>query len=396
MKTRTSVFSRGDNRNGAALITVMGVVVLIAVVAASVVAMGRQQVFSSIRTRDYIKAQMNAESGVNDAYNVLKTNFMAGATSGSFPLVTFTNNGGTYDPDVTYPAGTSNLATITCVGTYGASKAVSKADVRNFPIPTTNAPPPLTNPYAFGVFCGGYMSYSGSSQFKGGAHINNYLYANGNANWGTPTNPIYLECAGPQGFSANNGTIYGTVKAPAISFGGTISDSVVASVPTIGLPSVDLTPYYNIAMANTQVVNGSVTVKKNEVWGNIPGGVVWINGNLTVNGGGSVTCTGCVIVTGSILINGTFNGVPVNSMPTLVSRDSTVEINGSHNIQGLVYSNGDMRFNGAGQIVGEIMAGGNLIFNGSSSVSVTYRYSEPGKSAYVSYLDYPIITAWQQ
>lgn len=391
---KTSKYSQGEGRRGAALITVMGVVVLMAIVGASVVAMGRQQVFSAQRTRDFIKAQINAESGVNYAYNVLKTNFLAGKSANAFPLVAFTNNGGTYDPDVAYPAGTSNLATITCIGSCGSATAISKADIRNYPIPTTNAPPPLTNPYGFGVFCGGYMSYSGSSQFKGASHINNYLYANGNANWGTPTNPIYFECAGPQGFSAANGTIYGTVKAPAVSFNGTISDRQVASVPTMGLPAIDLTPYYNIAAANTQVVSGSVTVKKDEVWG-IPGGVVWINGSLTVNGGGSVTCTGCVIVTGSVLINGTFNGVALNNRPTLVSRDSSVEINGSHNIRGLVYSGGNMTFNGAGTITGEIISGGNLIFNGSSSVTVNYMYCEPGKSSYVSYLDYVVLQAWQ-
>jgi hypothetical protein len=243
---KTSTFSHGEGRRGAALITVMGVVVLMAVVGASVVAMGRQQVYSAQRTRDFIKAQINAESGVNYAYNVLKTNFLAGQSANAFPLVSFTNNGGTYDPAVAYPAGTSNLATVTCIGSYGSATAIAKADIRNYPIATTNAPPPLTNPYGFGVFCGGYMSYSGSSQFKGASHINNYLYANGNANWGTPSNSVYIECAGTRGFDGLNGTIYGTVKAPAISFHGTISDPQVASVPTMNLPVVNLTPYYNM------------------------------------------------------------------------------------------------------------------------------------------------------
>ena len=385
--------SGSGNRNGSAFITVMGIVVLITIVATSMAALGRQQAFSAQRARDFVKAQINAESGVNDAYNLLKTNFAARTDPAMFPLVSFTNNGGTYDATVT-PVG-SNQASIVCTGTYGVAVSVSKADIRNYPLPTTNTPPPLTFAYGFGVFVNGFFSFSGSSRLKGAVHVNNYLYANGNANWGSATNPVYVECSGVQGFTALNGTIIGQVKAPVISFGGTISTSTVASVPTIQMPDVDLTPYYNIAVSNGQVFS-SQTVKKDEVWGNIPGGVKWINGTLTVNGGGSLTCTGCVIVTGAVVINGTFNGVPVNNMPTLASRDSSVDINGSHDIRGLLYSKGNMNFNGAGTITGEIMSGGNLTFNGSSSVEVNYLYCEPGKPYYQSWLDYVVLQAWQE
>lgn len=374
---------------GSALIAVMGVVLLMALIAAGMVALGRQQVFTAEKMRDYVKAQMIAEAGVNDAYNLMKTNFAARMSDSNFPLKPF--DGGTYDATVTPIS--SNKANIASVGVYRSATCYAKANIENIPILTTNGTPPLTSPWAFGVFCNGYLGFNGSSTFRGSAHINNYFQGNGSVNWGTATNPIYFECSGANGFSINGAsTITGTIRAPDINVNGTVTSAVEGPVPTISMPAIDLTPYYQIALANNQVFN-STTINGTANYGAIPGGVRWYNGTLTVNGGGKLTYTGCIIATGNMTLRGSTTQTRVGNLPAFVSRDGSIALNGAHTINGLVYAGGDMTFNGSGSIVGALMAGGNMTFNGAATLDVNYTYSNPN-GPLSSTADHVIITAW--
>lgn len=377
------------NQSGSALIAVMGVVLLMALIAAGMVALGRQQVFTAERMRDYVKAQMIAEAGVNDAYNLMKTNFAARLDDANFPLKAF--DGGTYDATVT-PVGT-NKANIAAVGVYRSATCYSKANIENIPLITTNGLPPPTSPWAYGVFCNGYLSFNGSSTFRGSAHINNYFQGNGSVNWGSATNPIYFECSGANGFSINGAsTIIGTIRAPDINVHGTVSSAIEGPVPTIAMPIIDLTPYYQTALANGQVFNSS-TINNAQNWGTIPGGVRWYNGNLTVNGGGSITYKGCVIATGNMTLRGSTTQTQIANLPAFISRDGSITMNGAHTINGLVYAGGNMTFNGSGSVAGALMAGGNMIFNGAASLVVNYVYSNPS-GAQAGSQDHVIITAW--
>lgn len=387
---KTSMNQKCTDKSGTALLAVMGVVFLIAIVAASMVAMGRQQVFSAVQLRDYVKAQLIAEAGANDAYNLLKTNFAARLNPNNFPLKPFDN--GTYHVGVTSIS--SNKASISSTGVYCSATAYVKLDIKNIPLLNTNGVPPLTSPWAFGVFCNGYLGFNGASEVKGAIHVNNYLTSNGAISWGTAESPAYIECSGAQGFSVNGAsTITGTIKAPVIHVNGTVTEAVTGPVPTIQLPALDLATLYQTALANNQVVNGA-TVNKNENWGTIPGGVRWINGTLDVKGGGGITYVGCVIATGNIILNGSTTQTQVGNLPAFVSRDGAIELNGAQTINGLVYAAGDVRFNGSGSIKGAVMAGGNMIFNGSTDLDVTYANSNPnGPEATTA--DHVIITAWQ-
>lgn len=385
---------------GSALIAVMGVVLLMALVAAGMVALGRQQVYTAEKMRDFVKAQMIAEAGVNDAYNLMKTNFAARMDDANFPLKQFdiltrpdgTTVYGTYDVTVT-PIGT-NKANITSVGVYRSATCYSKANIENRPLITTNGLPPPTSPWAYGIFCNGYLGFNGSSSLKGAAHVNNYFEGNGSVNWGTVTNPVYIECSGAAGFSINGAsTITGTIRAPDINVNGTVTTATEGPVPTIQMPPLDLTRYYQMALANGQVYNGPTTINANANWGTIPGGIRWINGTLTVNGGGNLTYQGCIIVTGDIVLRGSTTQTQVENLPAFISKDGAITFDGSQNIHGLVYSGGDQIYNGSGSIVGAVMAGGNIIFNGAADLDINYVYSNPN-GPQAAALDHVVITAW--
>jgi len=385
-------------RAGSALIAVMGVVLLIALLAAGMVTTGRQQVYSAQYLRDYVKAQMIAEAGANQAYNLMKTNFAARLNPANFPVTRFDTN--SLDPNAYYHAivtpmsgSASNQASICSTGVFGRATAYARVNIKNVPIIVTNNTPPLTSPWAFGMFCNGYVGFNGSSTVLGAIHVNNYIQCNGSLAWGTPANPAYVECSGAAGFSVNGAsTVTGTIRAPVININGTITTPVVGPVATIALPTLDLTAYYQTALANGQVFSAT-SVNKSVDWGTIPGGVRWINGSLTVNGGGGITYVGCVITTGDMTLRGSTAQTQVGSLPAFISRDGSILLNGSHNLHGLVYAGGDIQMNGSGNITGAIMSGGNILFNGSSSLNVNYAYANPLGPMNTSQ-DHVIITAW--
>ena len=389
---KTTLQTGFQKQSGAALVAVMGIVFLIAIVAATMVAMGRQQVFSAVHLRDYVKAQMISEAGANQAYNVMKTNFAARLDSNNFPPTPF--DGGNYDATVISIS--SNKASITCTGLYGSATAITKVDIQNFPSTTTNgAPAPGVDPYGFAILGGGDLGWAGNSDINlsnGWMHCNGTYSANG-------INIVRGNVASHLGINMVGGaTITGTGKAPSISGGG-VGDPVVAPVPIVSIPDIDLTPYYNVALANGQVFPSGKALS-----GDIapPGGVMWVNGSMSVGNG---TFTGCFIATGAIEMKTTGNNTitfsKVNQYPVLASRDGTITVKQAKTLtfNGLIYcKTGSFDKQGNGDVygTGAIIAAGNVSKNGGWSGML---YSDPtpvppGGSLAAS-KDKVIITAWQ-
>ena len=69
------VFRDQESKRGAALMTLMIIVLLVAGTVAFLINEAKQQAYAVTRVRDYLKAQAYAESGANEAYSILKTNF---------------------------------------------------------------------------------------------------------------------------------------------------------------------------------------------------------------------------------------------------------------------------------------------------------------------------------
>lgn len=370
-----------SRKSGSALLSVMGIVFLIAIVAASMVAAGRQQVFASSHLRDYVKAQMIAEAGVNQAYNLMKTNFAARLNPNNFPVTSF--DGGTYDAFVASVG--SDKASITCTGVYGSATAIAMANVMNVPTLTTNGTPVEggTDPFGYTLMAGGDLNWAGNSDMQmsnGWLHCNGSYYANG----------------------AN--TVRGNVDSSGsinLSGGATITGTKRAGSPPLAIPNIDLTPYYNAALANNQVypsgkiISGNVTP---------PGGIMWVNGTLTIQNG---TYNGCFIATGAIELkttssSGTIAMTKVNKYPLLASRDSTITIKQAQmfTFRGLIYAKtGSFDKQGNGDVfgIGAIVAAGNISKNGGWSGEI---YEDPTPvppgGVQTASRDKVIITAWMQ
>jgi hypothetical protein len=380
-------------RTGSALVTVMGIVFLIAVVAVGMVAMQRQQVFSSIHLRDYAKAQMIAEAGVNHAYNLLKTNFAARSAASNFPETSFA--GGAFD--ATVRAVSSNKASIACSGRFEGATASAGADVMNVPILSTNgAPVQGVSPFGFALLAGGNLGWAGNSDLQmsnGWAHCNGTYSANGiNILRGNVGACVSVGLVG-------GATITGIARSPSIS-GGTIGQPTVTNLPIVPIPNIDLTPYYAAALANNQVfasgkaLSGTVTP---------PGGVMWVNGSMSFGNG---NYTGCFIATGAIELKTTGNGTitfnKVNRYPVLASRDGTITVKQAKTLtfNGLIYcKTGSFDKQGNGDVfgTGAIIAAGNILKNGGWSGML---YGDPTPippgASMASSQDRVIITAWQQ
>lgn len=391
MKTMNNKTDR--NREGAAILAVMGIVFLIAAVAAGMMLSGKQQVFSAIRLRDYVKAQMIAEAGVNDAYNLIKTNFAARLNAANFPTTSF--DGGYYDAEVS--AVGSNTASIVCTGMYGSAIAMVHVDLKNYATTTTNgAPTPGVGPFGFCVLAGGDLGWAGNSDMQmsnGFFHCNGAYSANG-------ANYVYGNVEACNGITLGGGaSIYGTGTAPTIS-GMYTGTPVIATVPVIGVPDIDLTPYYNAALSSNQVFTGNKIIS-----GNVspPGGIMWVNGTLSIGAG---NYTGCFIATGGIELKsaGASDSITMNKYaryPVLASRDGSIVVKQAKDFifNGLIYvktgyfdksGNGDVHAQGA------IISAGSTTKNGGWAAFI---YSDPtpvppgGSLQYT--LDKVVITAWQ-
>ncbi len=379
-------------RNGSTLLTVIILVVVVPMAVIAVLSMARQQAHMIGRVADQARAKTISEAGANVAYSILSTNFAARTNATAFPLTSFA--GGTFDATVA-PVST-NRASISCIGVYGSGRSRTAFDVQNIPEQSTNSLPPMTSPFAYSLFCNGYVRLNGTSYVRGAMHVNNYVDCNGTLTWGEPTNMVWIQASGPNGFATSGGgTIHGTVRAPVISFAGSITDRRVESVPTVSMPSIDLAGLYQTALSNGQVY-GSATISAKQNWGNIPGGVRWHNGSILIKNNGGISYTGCVVATGNITIKGNCSSGRRRPMANIVSRDGSIEFSGSQATEGLIYAGGDIQFNGSGTHRGTMVSGGNMLFNGSAAIIMDYMYCDPAEPLNNEIIDHVVVTAWQE
>jgi len=172
-------------------------------------------------------------------------------------------------------------------------------------------------------------------------------------------------------------TINGNVKAPKITQSGVFQvtgTKTIGSVPQIPVPNIDLTPYYNWALAKGTVYNGNLTLSGSHDT-IIPGGVLWVNGSFTVSG--SMKVVGCIIATGDITFAGQGDFSRVGGMPALVSVNGNITLSGTGKITGLIYvKNGGLTKSGSGEVAGSILCKGNFTKSGSWS-TLTYIKSLP-------------------
>lgn len=382
-------------RRGAALLTTFAIIVLVAAVCSGMYAYSSHQVLASSRTRDFLKAKVIAEAGINQAYNVMKFNFAAKDDDSLFPETAF--GGGSYDVEVVTVS--SNTARLVSVGRCGLSQATVKVDLLNQVRTAADwlengamVDPALFTNYA--ILTGGMIDWGGGGTVQGGGKIrtNDELEMVGG---GT------LNGAGLVVLSSQNIYIQGSSKilgeAHAPSFEGKINNittRVTEPVPFVVIPLLDLTPFYQRALANNEVKNGSFKLTSDY---SPLGGVVWVNGNVKISNG---SVNGCIVATGDIEISTSDSLSSVNGFPLLISRDGNIKITSTPELSGLVYARGGkIDWKGGGTLTGSIIAAGDLDKGGGSDLIIQFTPAVPSipdaPDAATNSTDYVIISAWQ-
>jgi hypothetical protein len=350
--------SRSDRR-GSAIFTVLIIVFALSTVLAAAATFGLQRAFMARRLGDRVRAKTLAEGGVAYAYRMLATNWSLRLNQSAFPLTPF--GGGSYDVAVK-PVG-DYAAVITSTGIYAQATEVAALDVKFYP-QSGSVQTNLHGAYDCVIFAKGTITWSGCGTFSRGGRIhgnNNFtLSGSGDLNAADHTSTTMIALSG------NACWMRGNARAPVItdSKNHITGTKTVGAVPAITHPTLDLTPYYNHAVANGQVFTGPKTVNANTV---VPGGVMWVNGALSISG--NINLTGCFIATADIQIAGNGEHYSVNGYPAFVSRDSYIKMPGSKNVRGLMYTRvGDIEMSGGGSLQGQILCGNNFKKTGNSSI----------------------------
>lgn len=364
-----------NTKRGSAIMTVM---IVITVVGMLVVAMAYASSVRALRARqlaDKTRAVAIAEAGVAQVYSVLATNWALRYNANAFPPSNY--GGGAYSVTVTVPAANSNQAILVSTGFYATVSAIVAADLFNYRGNSSNTPPQGgigagADAFDYAMVSGGDMSFLGNMDMQ---MSNAWFHANGSMT-GNGVQTIHGNVSSSTEIDFPH--IEGIANAPSVS--GTVGTEKEGAVSPVIIPNIDLTPYYNAALASSAVSNNNVTLSGTY---SPPGGILWVNGDITFESG---TFTGCFIATGNIYTgtgNGTYTFRPVNQYPTLVCRDGDMTWQGGNgslvDFQGLVYlKTGSLDKSGNGDVngLGSIIAAGGISKNGGWS-GMLYQDSTP-------------------
>ena len=374
--------TRWGNRDGGAMLVVLTLTMVVSGLLLLMEKNAMQRAFMANRLTAHIRASAIAETGATEAYAALASNFGLASNDTAFPAVEY--DGGTYD--VTVLLVDEVNASITSVGDFNGILETVTLDVRKEDS-SLFAP---EDAYTYAVFADGAMAWTGVADVSGGApvHANGQFTQSGSGDLNTDVSSsvgVHL--------NGNSGEINGDVTAPTVSGNtgkvtGTITEE---AVPTIGMPEIDLAPYYNEALANGEVYDGDQTISSSF---SPSGGVMWVNGDLHLSGSG--TFTGCFIATGDLMMSGSPDHTKVDEYPGFMSRDGDIKVTGSGSYEGLLYARiGDVEITGAGSVAGSVMAGGTFKKT-SILTSINYVESVPVAPHEVVMDGVLCVSAWQQ
>jgi len=380
MKTMKRISNR---RDGTAIVTTMIIMLSVCAFLGTMLSASLHSSKMAMRLGDRTRAQAIAEAGVGHAYSILLTNWNARDTDDCFPETAF--GGGAYDCLVT-PVG-STVAVITSTGTYNNVQEIVILDVAR------NVSSSLIDPigaYKYSIVAAGDVTWTGCGVFSS----NGTIHANGSVKQ-AGCGELSADVRASVGVTlrGSSGFIDGDVYAPdgdgtTSKVLGDIYEEVVANV---GIPDIDLTPYYNHALANGEVYSGT----KQFTTSYAPnGGMLWVNGSLKVSSHADLT--GCFIATGDIQISSSGAHTKVANYPAFMSRDGDIKITSQYDSEGLLYTHiGDIAITGGGSVSGGIISGGDFNKSGNSTVFnyVNSTPVAPGEDMGDGALG---VTAWQR
>ncbi len=383
-------------RQGFSLVTTMFLMGVIAMLMAMVIQSGTQRNATAMRLINQTKAKAYAEAGVEHAYAILSVDFdernnpsaftlegsgtgalsLSSKLSGDSDAVTSTYADGAFGLTVTPISNRYALVESTgeCNGESVEAVALLEDYFWNTGSSTPGEPDIDGTAWEYTVFSAGKMDLGGNGEdMTGTLHSNKKLYVNGNVVYTTET--VHFSSSTKIQINGNNET-QSTYTAPKISINGSKDGATLnkTSVPQKAFPEYDLTELYNTALANGEVY-GSKNYSNDQSWNNVPGGVKWFNGNLTIEGNANLQCI--VVATGYIYIKGNMNdGKGYSGNNHVISRDSYIKVEGNVDLDGLMYAPRDISIYGNMWIDGQALTGEDFYLTGNLWAS-EWRFSGP-------------------
>jgi hypothetical protein len=357
------------NNRGSTLIAVLALAIILNLALISISFSTKDTLKKTNTKRVKTAALAIAEAGKEHAISLFRSGSItpvAGRTQSILDNISF--GGGFYSAWYRANA-TADTIYVPTSAVYGAVRCSIevKCAITGCPIPTDSA-------YNYGLVAGGMITWSGSGNCNTGTariHCNGQFTAAGSSDFTCQT------LSSSTGISmAGAGNIFGNAKTPSFlrsGVGRVTGTTTLGPVATVSIPSIDLTPYYNQALANGQVFGIKSMVGSADV--TIPGGVMWVNGPFSYSGSGNIT--GCIIATQGITISGSGNITAVNGYPAIVSRDGDIGMSTSGDVTGLIYARvGSIVKSGSGDVTGSIICGGSFSKSGTWN-TLTYVNSAP-------------------
>lgn len=362
-------------RAGFSLITTMFFVAAVSALMAMLAFSASQRAFTGRRLANRIKATAYAEAGIDYAYSILSVDFTKRNSPDEFPETVY----GEGSFELTLTSISNNYCLVSSVGTCDSEIVEVRVLLEDYMADsggsTPGSSPPDSSAWEDTIFAAGSMDLGGNGDIDGTLHSNGTLKMNGNVAF----QPSEVDLSSSTKISVNGNVIAdGTYTAPEIKISGNKeSDATLIkqAVPEKAFPGYDLTDFYNTALANGQVIDGDVKQSSDLNWDNVPGGVVWINGDMRISANAYMNCT--VIATGNISITGNANwDANHTSQNHIISRDGNIKIAGNTELNGLLYATGDISLWGNARIYGQVMSGSDVSVNGNVEV-INYTYSGP-------------------
>ena len=334
---------KNDRCKGAAILAVLGIISIVAIVCGMLGFTASQQMRASQITRDMLKARLIAESGLNKAYNAIKSDFSkakAYSEQASF-------DGGTYAVKSTsVTGGGANRAKLVSQGVCGLGRSEVSMDVENRPkVSVDENSSDNFFDLTFDLFSGGPMTISGNC----GVNVT-LIFSNGTIDMGGSS----------------------SVSALIIASASTIDTKKLPSDVTLK-PNQPAQEVYTAALKAAIAAfkayaqkNGAVYSSAADIPASPPGGVAYCTGS---DAGWSGDGTGCFI------FEGTFSGkhlnvTSVDGYPSLiVLSPSDIKLNAGTVLNGaVILPNSSLRFNGHAVIYGPLLVGQTMTGLGTADL----------------------------
>jgi len=167
------------------------------------------------------------------------------------------------------------------------------------------------------------------------------------------------------------------------------------SVPPVGIPDIDLTPYLAWAQQHGEVHNGGFSTSSSYT---PAGGVLWVNGDVTISS--HAVINGSIIATGDIHVSGAVNIDPTTTSFAMASRDGDITNTSSGRLNGLIYAKtGNYSQTANGELWGQLIINGTIKKGGNSDI-INFVRSVPtppgGPGSTTPTTAWPVVSAWQK